>query len=131
MGEIYGTMGPESTALFGSLESFLRDSYDLNTELRFPFGNTYGWGNKYSHKSKHLCYVFFEKGAFTVTIQIGKAELPKVYEALGGLLPKTKRLWENRYPCGEGGWLHYRVLNIAELEDVEKLIMVKKSPVRK
>ncbi|MGQ9691179.1 MAG: hypothetical protein ACUVQY_07965 [Thermoproteota archaeon] len=31
---------------------------------------------------------------------------------------------KNRYPCGEGGWMHHRVLFQRELEDVEELIKI-------
>ncbi|WP_066498183.1 DUF3788 domain-containing protein [Abyssisolibacter fermentans] len=130
MEEIYETIGNESVLLFEALEEFLKDSYSLSTELRFPFGNNYGWGNKYSHKSKHLCYVFFETGAITVLIQIGKGELSKLNKQISEFIPKTKELWEKRYPCGAGGWINYRVQNTDELEDVKKLLAIKKAPIK-
>ena len=72
-------------------------------------------------------YVFFEKDSFTVTITIGKSELKRLYQELDNMLPKTKELWENRYPCGDGGWVHYHIVNDNELLDVEKLICIKKN----
>jgi hypothetical protein len=89
------------------------------------------WGYKYTHGNKHLCYLFFERGGFTIMIQIGKNELKKLYDGLDLMLPKTRQLWENRYPCGEGGWLHYRVETGNELNDVKKLIAIKKKPVNR
>jgi hypothetical protein len=127
--EIYKTMGTEKVLFFEELQNFLVGCYELNTELKFPFGNNYGWGYKYSHKSKHLCYVFFEKDAFTVTIQIGKNELTKLYNKLESLSPKAKDMWEHRYPCGDGGWLHYRILNEKDLEDIKEFIIIKKTPI--
>ncbi|QUH30597.1 DUF3788 domain-containing protein [Vallitalea guaymasensis] len=129
--QIYDTIGDNGITLLQELEQFLSNNYDIISELKFPFGNNYGWGTKYSHKSKHLCYVFYEKEAFTVTIQIGKNELPKLLEKLPDMLPKTNDLWENRYPCGSGGWIHYRVLNKTELNDIKELIKIKKRPVEK
>lgn len=111
------------------IDHFLNESYDLSRELRFPFGNNYGWGFKYSHKSKHLCYVFIEQGAFTLTLQIGDKEAPALEKKLPYLLPKTREYWLNRYPCGEhGGWIHYRVLADEELPDIYELIRLKKKP---
>ncbi len=126
--EIQNTVGTEGMRLLDTLENFLHGGYSLNRELRFPFGNDYGWGYKYVHKSAHLCYLFFERGAFTVTLQIGKKELPALQKAYGRLLPKTRELWNNRYPCGEGGCVHYRVLSEQELADVVRLICIKKKP---
>lgn len=128
MDEISSLLGTEAVKRMKQLESFLQSGYELSREMKFPFGSSYGWGYKYSHKAKMLCYLFFEKGAFTVTLSIGKPELPRLQKELPSLLPKTQELWQNRYPCGEGGWVHYRVLNDEELSDVEKLVAIRKKP---
>ncbi|ULQ58715.1 DUF3788 domain-containing protein [Brucepastera parasyntrophica] len=107
------------------LEQFISENYEMTKSLQFPFGNNYGWGYKYGNKKTHICYVFFESGAFTVMIQIGKNGAGKLDENLRTFLPKTQELWTNRYPCGGGGWIHYRVLSEDELRDVFELIRVK------
>ncbi|MDT8717117.1 DUF3788 family protein [Clostridium sp. 19966] len=126
--EISNLLGIEAAGRINKLENFLTENYDLIRELKFPFGNNYGWGYKYSCKSKHLFYLFFEKGLFTITISIGKSELKELYKMLDTMLPKTKEMWKNRYPCGDGGWIHYRIENDDELLDMEKLIFIKKKP---
>jgi hypothetical protein len=127
---IQAALGPAAWGLLEELELFLNRNYQLVREMKFPFGNNYGWGYKYGHKSKHLCYAFFESGAFTVMLQLGDKEVPAMNARLGELLPKTRELWANRYPCGEtGGWVHYRVLSREELADVFELIKMKKKPV--
>lgn len=130
--EIMGTIGVNSRQLLAELEEELSCRYQLARELRFPFGGSYGWGYKYSHKSAHLCYIFFENGSFTVTIQIGDKQSASVEAKTADMLPKTQELWHNRYPCGEtGGWVHYRVLNEPELRDVLMLIDIKKPAAHK
>jgi hypothetical protein len=129
--DMYHVIGRDGTELLKELIRFLDSSYDIVAEIKFPFGNQYGWGIKYNHKAKHLCYVFPEEGGFTVTIQIGNNELPKLYKKLAFFCPKTKELWEHRYPCGEGGWLHYRVSNTQECEDIKELIKIKKNPCKR
>lgn len=122
--EINNLLGQKAIERLIKLETFMQNNYDLIRELKFPFGNNYGWGYKYSHKNKLLCYVFFEKDSFTVTITIGKSELQRLYQELNNMLPKTKELWENRYPCGDGGWVHYRLEDDNELLDIQKLIRI-------
>ena len=126
--EMYSVIGPEGVGILDDLEQFLRTSYDIVAEVRFPFGIQYGWGIKFSHRTKHLCYVFPENGSFTVTTQIG-AESVKLEARLDSFLPRTQDLWKHRYPCGKGGWIHYRVLDRKEIEDIKELIRIKKSPV--
>ena len=71
-----------------------------------------------------------EKGAVTVTIQIGDKAVPALEAHLEKMMPKTRVLWNNRYPCeNTGGWVHYRILNDDELKDVSELIKIKKKPI--
>jgi hypothetical protein len=122
-------LGEQSINLLAEFENQLNSDYQITRELRFPFGGSYGWGYKYSHKSSHLCYAFFEAGAFTVTLQLGDSCVTKVQQIIQNLLPKTSDLWRNRYPCGkQGGWIHYRVLDKIEINDVIELIKIKKKP---
>lgn len=127
--EIKEHMGVKSYERLANMERLLRERYQLSRELKFPFGKSYGWGYKYSHKSSHLCYAFFERHAFTVMLQIGDKQVPVMEGQLSSLLQKTQELWENRYPCGEkGGWIHYRVLSDDEMIDAIKLLTIRKRP---
>ena len=49
-------------------------------------------------------------------------QFDKMYE---GALLETKKLIDNKYPCGSGGWIHYRVLTWQQLEDVFKMLRLK------
>lgn len=126
--EIEQRLGPEAMKRLNMLDDYLKTHYDAARELKFPFGNQYGWSYKYSCKAKILCYVFFEKGSFTVTVTIGKTELPKLKKELPNMLPKTNELWKHRYPCGDGGWIHYPVTADKEIREIQKLIGIKKKP---
>lgn len=127
--EIYEYIGESSFLLLNTFEETMKQRYDLKRDLKFPFGNNYGWGYKYSHKTKHLCYVFFEKNAITIQLQIGGNLVQKLEKVLPECLQKTKDYWNNRYPCSEGGWIHYRVLNGEELNDVIRLLAIKQKPI--
>lgn len=76
-----------------------------------------------------IYFMLFEKGAFTVLIQIGDKQVPAVEKTLVALTPKAKELWVTRYPCGNnGGWIKYRILEDADLLDIIQYIRAKKSP---
>jgi hypothetical protein len=128
--EIEEYLGTTSVQLLCLFEEELEKRYELSKEKIFPFGNNYGWCYKYSYKSKHLCHLFFEKGAFTVLLQISGKDREKLGTVLENFLPKSKELWEHRYPCGDGGWMHYRVMNEAEVNDIIRFIEIKKKPVK-
>lgn len=130
--EIKEYIGEASWERLQCLEGRLVPYYQLSKQIRFPFGNRYGWCYKFNHKSAHLFHVFFEKGAFTVTIQIGDKQADNIESRLASLSEKARELWKNRYPCGDnGGWIHYRVLEDGDLEDVVNFIFTKRAPVIK
>jgi hypothetical protein len=110
-------------------ENMLRERYELNREMKFPFGSEYGWSFRYSHKKSLLLYVFFQQGSFCCTISINDKGASQVEAILGDLLPETQELWTNRYPCGTtGGWVHYSIESDNELNDVIRLLSIKIKP---
>lgn len=119
-------MGGKAWERLMQLEAMLRARYDLTRELRFPFGNSYGWGFRYTHKNTLLLYVFFEKDSFCCTISINDKGAPAVEAMLEELCPEIREAWENRYACGaEGGWVNYSVSSDAVLPDLIRLVEVK------
>jgi len=112
----------ESGTLWLELDKFFDEKFFAAKIIRFPYGNKYGWSVKYSQKSKHICDVFAENGAFTVLIRIANKEMDTIYE---GLTDYSKSLWGNKYPCNDGGWLNFRVLNGEQLDDLKKIICAK------
>lgn len=128
-GEIQRYMGAEAHERLCRFEKTLQGLYALNKELRFPFGNHYGWGYKYSHNKKHLCYAFFENGAFVMMAQIGDKNADEMEQNLVQMLEETRRLWEKRYPCGErGGWVHYRIASDAQMKDAITMLTIRQKP---
>lgn len=113
-------------------EETLKERYDLVRELKFPFGNDYGWGFRYAHKNSLLLYVFFEEGGFCCTISINSKGATEVESMLNDLQPKIQAIWKDRYACGaDGGWIHYSVSSEEELPDLIRLVGVKVRPKRK
>jgi hypothetical protein len=122
-------MGENAWQRLLRFEEMLAERYNLNIEMKFPFGNEYGWAFRYSHNKSLLLYVFFEQNGFCATISISDKGAEKVENILTDLLPKTQSLWEHRYPCGKnGGWIHYSVESYDELADIVRLVNVKVKP---
>lgn len=105
--------------LFHQLHSYLSDQYKTVQEIRFPYGNHYGWCVTHRKGKKLICDVFAEAEAFTVMIRLSNQQFDNVYDTLQS---ETKQQIDNKYPCGEGGWLHYRVLTKEHLEDIKCLL---------
>lgn len=129
--EIFVFIGNDAHKLLKQFEEEFYKQYDMQKELKFPFGNNYGWGYKYSHKTKHLCYIFFENGEIDVMMQISSKDNGKLNEVINEGLLLTKELWKNKYPCSNGGWINYRPKTKEDVKEIMRLLAFKKKPVIK
>lgn len=108
--------------LFTALNSWLTSTYETEQKIVFPYGNSYGWGIAHRKKNKLLCNVFAEDNAFTVMMRLSDKQYQAVYEELSEY---TRNYIDNKYPCGDGGWIHYRVTGKEHFDDIQMLLEVK------
>ena len=119
-------IGIKSVKNIELIKNALEKIFEIKMELKFPFGNNYGWGYKVSTKSRHLFYIFFEKGSINIMIQISKIISEKETGIYNKLSAEGKKHWENKYPCGKhGGWIHYSVINKKQLSDIGLFLSIK------
>jgi hypothetical protein len=124
--DIKNHCGEKSFNYINAIKDTLEKIFEINMELKFPFGNDYGWGYKVSNKSKHLFYLFFEKNSINIMLQIGKINTEKEIGKYNQLSDEGKGYWENKYPCGKnGGWIHYRVTSKRQLKDIGIYLSIK------
>lgn len=57
-----------------------------------------------------------------VMIRLSNQQFDKVYDTLQS---ETKQMIDNKYPCSNGGWIHFRVLTKEHLEDIKILLSAK------
>ena len=127
---IQSYIGNNSWQRLMRFENLLRERYALNREMKFPFGNNYGWSFRYTHNKTLLLYAFFEEDSFCCTISVGGKGAMEVESMFHEFNPKLQAKWENRYPCGYhgdyyGGWIHYSVDSDDELPDIIRLVGIK------
>lgn len=107
---------------FSKLNEWLADKGETEQQFSFPYGNHYGWAITHRKKKKLMCHVFPENGAFTVMLRLSDKQIETVYDKVQ---KDTKHSLDNKYPCNDGGWIHYRVTNKEQLEDIQTLLAVK------
>jgi len=57
-----------------------------------------------------------------VILRLTNKQFELVYDRLSDY---TQRYIDNKYQCGEGGWIHYRVLCEEHLKDGQELLVIK------
>lgn len=112
----------ETSGLFSQLNDWLFKTCSTEKEIVFPYGNGYGWGTAHKKKNKLICNIFAESNAFTVMMRLTDLQFDSIRNQV---CDYTREHINNRYPCGSGGWIHYRVKNESDLEDIKKLLRVK------
>ena len=112
----------ENAELFSELNNWMAAKFETEQEVVFPYGNKYGWAIAHSRKNKLISNVFAEAGAFTVMMRLSNNQYEAIYDELDKY---TQEHIDNKYPCGDGGWIHYRVTCKEYYEDIKKLLSVK------
>lgn len=112
----------ENAELFSMLNDWITTTFGTEAKVVFPYGNSYGWGIAHRKKDKLMCNVFAEDNAFTVMVRLSEKQCKIVYEQLQKY---TKEQIDNKYPCGDGGWIHYRVTCKEHLKDIQKILSVR------
>ena len=107
---------------FTLLNEWLYETYDTVQKIVFPYGNNYGWGIAHKKKQKLICNIFAENNAFTVMMRLSDEQFKTIYE---NVQKYTQEYIDNKYPCGDGGWIQYRVLCKEHCNDIQQLLSVK------
>lgn len=112
----------ENSELFTLLNNWLSETYGTVQEIVFPYGNHYGWGISHKIKRKFICNIFAENNSFTVMMRLSNKQYDIIYD---NVEKYTQEYIDNKYPCGDGGWIHYRIINKDHFNDIQKLLNVK------
>lgn len=127
--KILKNLGNQTKAAWDDLREFLKENYHFLPETVF-YGSNYGWSVRYRRSGKTLCCLFPEKGAFSVLIVLGRKEIEKTMLELDEFSNSTKETILNTKQLHDGRWLWFRVTKIDEIEDIKKLINIKRKPKR-
>lgn len=112
----------ERAEMFSLLNEWLTSTFLTEKKVVFPYGKRYGWGIAHRKKNKLICNIFAEDNAFTVMIRLSDQQFQTVYDQLQKY---TRKYIDNSYPCGDGGWIHYRVTCGEHFDDIKTLLTVK------
>ena len=107
---------------FTSLNQWLSETYGTEQMVTFPYGNNYGWAVAHRKKKKLMCNVFAEDNALTVMMRLSDKQFESVY---GNVQKYTQEYIDHKYPCGDGGWIHYRITCREHYDDALRLLAVK------
>jgi hypothetical protein len=127
--EIIDYLGKEAAEAWDGITSFLADNYNFAPETIFG-GSKYGWAVRYRRSGKSLCTLHPEKGAFTVLVVLGKAEVEQALAELNNFTPRIAEIITSAKQYHDGRWLWIHVLDRNDTADIRRLLQIKKKPRR-
>jgi hypothetical protein len=118
-------IGNSAKEAWRELIGFVESSY--NFEPIWDDGGKYGvWEVKYRRSGKTLCAFYVKDGYFNVLIVFGKAEREKFELTQSDFCSEVIALYDSTHQYHDGKWLWVNVKDFRLVEDVKKLIMIKK-----
>jgi len=83
---------------------------------------------RYRRSGKTLLTFYPKKNELTVLIILGKQDVEKFVNSKKEFTPEIIELFENTRQYHDGRWLHIKVPPFESLEDIKKLLEIKKRP---
>ncbi|OGO78328.1 MAG: hypothetical protein A2Y23_04845 [Clostridiales bacterium GWB2_37_7] len=125
--DIEKLIGSSAVAAWDELTEFVVANYEF--EPVWDDGGKHAiWEVKYRRSGKTLCVFYMKDDYFTVLIVLGKAEIEKFELSMGDFNSEAVELYESTHQYHDGKWLWISLKDHSLVEDVKKLIVIKKKP---
>jgi hypothetical protein len=116
------------------LRQFLVDTYAI-APIYNSGGKKYGWNLQHRIGGRPLCEMYPERGSFTALVVLGKVELEQALARLESFGAIVRRALVESPRFHDGCWMYIRVADpttcLQDVQDIEKLILIKRKPPRK
>lgn len=110
------------------LLEFIEETYQMPGELSWG-GSKYGWNLWYRKSGKSLVSIYPQQGHFIAQVVLGREQVEKALALplgakVGGMVRETPQFHD-------GKWLFIPADSARDIEDIERLLLLKKKPVKK
>lgn len=128
--QIESLLGETAMEAWNDLIGFVELHYEF--EPVWDEGGKYGiWEVKYRKSGKTLCSFYIKNGQFTVLVILGKAERESFELLHKEFSSEINELYTNTRQYHDGKWLWINVFDMSLIEDIKRLVVIKKKPKRK
>lgn len=117
--EILRMIGP-GWALWQELILFIREHYPVTEDLKFLYGEKYGWAMRFRVHGKLLTSLYPTDGGFTVQINLSQDAVERAMAMNPG--KNVKEAVNRATPYPEGRWLFIRVESKDDIRDIQQLL---------
>ena len=117
--------------LFEELAAWIETAYQVEPSIEFSKCSLdKGWNVKYKKGSKSLCVLYVRSGSFAAMVTLNAKQLLELEPLLSTFSGSFRKLYEKTSLFNGGKWLLVDVKEPAQLEEVQRLILMKAKPVK-
>ena len=121
------TIGTQASGAWKDIHAFLRANYD-HVPVKRHWGKKHGWAIQYRKSNKTLATLAPETGAFTALLIFGKKEVEKIALQKDQISPAMMEMIDNTTQLHDGKWVFIRLIDDTYVDDIKKLISIKRKP---
>jgi len=112
-----------------SLYRFVVDTYQLQPEWKYE-GAKSGWTLYFRKSGRALVNLMPDREGFTALVVLGAKEAENALAQAEGFGSNVRERLETALVYHDGRWLFIRVHDERDIEDIQKLLLIKKKPPR-
>lgn len=128
--ELEKLVGIDKANIFYNIVNEITKLYDME-QIWNNGGKKWTYEYKFRKGGKTLCAFYFKKNTLGFMIIFGKDERIKVEEIRNELSPNVLETYDNAETFHDGKWVMFNITDYSMLEDLKKLLFIKKKPNRK
>lgn len=128
--EVISFLGQPPGQFWLALYRFVIDTYGVSPEWKYE-GAKSGWALYCRKSGRALLTLSPDSDGFTALVVLGAKEADQALSLADHFGPNVREKLENARVFHDGRWLWIRVLDPQDVEDIQKLLLIKKSPARK
>ena len=118
--------------LFEAFMAWMGETYQTEPSVEFSkCSMDRGWNIKYKKGSKSLCVLYIRRGWFTAMVTLGAKQVAELETLLPTFSASFRKLYETTPLFNGGKWLSVDVTGPGQLEEVQRLILMKVRPAKK
>lgn len=128
--DVVAFIGQSAGLLWLALQTFVVDTYDLQSEWKYE-GAKSGWSLYCRKSGRALVTLSPNSEGFTALVVLGGKEAEQALSNVESFGPNVRVLLETAQAFYDGRWLWIPVRDTRDVDDIQKLLLMKKKPARK
>ena len=128
--EVVAFLGQPAGQFWSALRQFVCDTYDLRPEWKYESAKS-GWAMYCRKGGRALMNLSPDSEGFTALVVLGAKEAAQALAEVEKFGPNVRERLETAHIFHDGRWLWIRVQDPRDVEDIQRLLIIKKAPVRK